>query len=412
MRFFYGWVMLAVVILGLFACYTGQSVGIAVFNPSFRESLDLNHSQVAGAYGVATLLAGGAAFITGAVSDRFGIRRTMTVVVILMGGACIFMLGVHGLISLFFAFLFLRILGHGALPLLVDNTLAMWFHRRLGLVYCVKNIAAAGAVAAIPTLNLWLIHNYGWQRAYAILGIAVWVVMLPLLLFVYRNRPEDVGQCLDGIADTDPHPASEPDSGFRAGSAESANFDLRGALRTRSFWIMIAGNMVAGMVWAGTVFNIVPLFESYGFTDQQAAATMALFAIFMAALQPLAGFLTDRLPLNLLLSVSAAAVTAAMAILLSMNSLWMAHLFAVVFGFGNGLRQVVDSTLWPRYFGRNHLGKIRGCALTAIVVGSSVGPLLLGKSYDHFKSFDISIYIFLGANALLAVVCLFVTRPR
>jgi len=159
---YHGWVMLSVAVLGLFACYPGQTVGISVFNPSYRESLNLSHSELAGAYAIATLVAGFASFVVGSVSDRVGLRRCIGMVVTLLGLACLCTSCVTGLISLFLDFLFLRVLGHGALPLLVDNTLAMWFHRRLGLVIGVKNVAAAGGVAVVPGLNLWLIHHFGW----------------------------------------------------------------------------------------------------------------------------------------------------------------------------------------------------------------------------------------------------------
>ena len=408
---FYGWAMLAVAILALFACYPGQTVGIAAFNPSICESLSLSQSRLAGAYLVATLVAGCAAFLVGAVSDRHGLRSTITVVVVLLGVSCVGMAQVSGLVSLFFAFLVLRVLGHGALPLLVDNTLAMWFHRRLGLVSAVKNVAAAAAVAAVPSLNLLLIHSFGWRWAYALLGIAVLVVVPPLLILVYRERPEDVGQRLDGITESAASPITDGLSSTTGPCSPSFELSLAAASRTRAYWIMIAQYFATGMVWAGTVFNILPLFESHGLTDQQAATTLAVFAISMAAMQPFAGLLSDRLPLNLLLSISSAAVTLAMGILLKMDTVGMAYTFAVSFGLGCGLAGVAGSTLWPRYFGRTHLGKIRGGAQAALVVGSSIGPFLVGASFDYLGSFDVSLLVFLGANALLTLATLFATRP-
>ena len=38
-----------------------------------------------------------------------------------------------------------------------------------------------------------LIDNVGWRWTYALLGVGVWAVMFPILITLYRNRPEDVG---------------------------------------------------------------------------------------------------------------------------------------------------------------------------------------------------------------------------
>ena len=38
--------------------------------------------------------------------------------------------------------------------------------------------------------------------------------------------------------------------------------------------------------------------------------------------------------------------------------------------------------IWPRYFGRKHLGSIQGAGQMAAVVGASVGPLPVGIAFD------------------------------
>ena len=38
--------------------------------------------------------------------------------------------------------------------------------------------------------------------------------------------------------------------------------------------------------------------------------------------------------------------------------------------------------LWPRYFGRNHLGSIQGTGQMIGVVGASLGPLPVGWAFD------------------------------
>ena len=402
--------MLPVALTAQVATTPGQTLGISAFNQSFRDGLNINHSQLSGAYMIATFLASLPIFFIGALMDRYGIRRVMTVVVICLGGACFFIARAHSLVTLFMAFCLLRVFGHGALPLLADNTLAMWFRKRLGTVSGLKNLGITCTVMSVPPLFLWLIHTFGWREAFAILGLGVWALMLPLLLLVFRNRPEEIGQVIDGMRNVPP--CQSPDASTEPPTTASVSLDLKAAARTRAFWILLAQHGIWGLMWAGVIFNITPLFQSRGLTDNQAAATFVTLGLCMALMQLIGGFMADRLPLNLLLAAAVAAKAVGLIFLLSMNRVWTAHAYAAVFGVGQGLAAVVGSTIWARYFGRDHLGKIRACAQTATVAASSLGPFLMAAAYDQFQSFVPPLLLFLALTPPLVVALLFATPPQ
>ena len=82
--------------------------------------------------------------------------------------------------------------------MLARNALAMWFDKRLGLASGLANVGMAIAVGGMPALGFWLIEGYGWRGAYAVLGGAVWLMLFPLLIFVFRDRPEEMGLLPDG----------------------------------------------------------------------------------------------------------------------------------------------------------------------------------------------------------------------
>jgi len=352
---------------------------------------------------VGTLLASLPLSYIGSLMDRHGVRRTTVVIVLLFGGACVFMSQVRGVASLFVAFLLLRMLGQGALSLLAVNTVAMWFHKRLGTVSGLQSLGMAGAMAFLPGGILWLIHQYGWRWAYALLGVAVCVVMLPLLAILFRDRPEDVGLHPDG-ADGPPELA--------AGSDGRRDLDLADALRTRAYWILLVLTVAWAAIGTGLFFNVVPLFESHGLTEAHVAATYRTLAITAAVMQLVGGLLADRMPLNVLMSVSAAGMTAAVALLLGMHSPAAAHAYGAAFGVSQGIGGAAGAAIWARYYGRAHLGKIRGSIATAGVAGSSLGPFVMGAMFDHFGSYDWSLKVFLAVQIPMVVAVLFATPPR
>lgn len=391
----------------------GQTFGIAVFNPSFREALNLTHTQLTGAYMVATLLAAVPLSIVGGLMDRFGIRRMMTIVVLLLGAACIFISQVTGLLMLFFAFFLLRLLGQGSLTLLADNTLAMWFQTRLGTVSGLRSVGVTVATAFVPAILLGLIQMFGWRWTYAILGLLVWVVMLPQLALFFRNRPEDVGQELDGVTtlqnDDAKDKSQNPTSVVRTSRVA---YDLKGAMHTRAYWILLLMNAIFAMVITAITFNILPLFMSRGLAEGSAVAILAAMSISSAAFQIIAGILADRVPLNLLLSLGFVAMTAGVGFLIALGSVMLGYAFAIVFGFGSALLGAVSATVWVRYYGRTHLGKIRGSVWTATVAATSLGPFLMGITYDQINSYGPVLILFLGLLALMAVAVMFATPPK
>jgi MFS family permease len=405
--------MMVISLLAMIFTAPGQTFGVAVFNPSFREALNLTHTQLTGAYMVATLLAAVPLSIVGGLMDRFGIRRVMTIVVILLGVACIFISQVAGLLMLFFAFFWLRFLGQGSLTLLSDNTLAMWFQARLGTVSGLRSVGVTVATAFVPVIILGLIQTFGWRWAYAILGLLVWAVMLPLLALFFRNRPEDIGQAVDGVKATEEDDAREKTQ-IRSSlvGTNRVAYDLQGAMHTRAYWILMLMSAIWGMVITAIIFNILPLFMSRGLTEGNAVAIMAAMSIATAALQIFAGILADRVPLNLLLSMGFLLMTVGVGFLIGLGSVIMGYAFAIFIGVGSATLNAVSATVWVRYYGRKHLGKIRGSVWTATVAASSLGPFLMGITYDQFNSYGPVLALFLGLFAVMVVASIFATPPK
>ncbi len=410
--FYYGWVMLPIAILAQAATSPGQTFGVSIFNPSFQEALGISLSQLTGAYMIGTLMAAVPQPYIGGLMDRFGIRRTMTGVVVLLGLACFYTATVHSIWMLLIAFFLLRMFGQGALSLLASNIPAMWFATRLGRVAGLMNIGVAGATAIVPPVILWMITQLGWRWAYALMGVAVWIILLPILVFLFRNRPEEVGQKLDGFRL--PGTMSTPNFAPAVGESDSKeiSFNLKAAQRTRTYWIMMAQQTLWALIATAIFFNLLPLFTSKGMTAAQAAATYTTLAIATVIAQLVAGALADRTPLNWLLSLALFSMTGAIFVIIAGAAPWLSLGFAILMGITQGFGGVVGGTLWARYYGREHLGKIRGSIFTAAVAGSSVGPFMMGVIYDNTGSYQTSLWIFIVMLIPVAFAALWATPPK
>jgi MFS family permease len=240
----------------------------------------------------------------------------------------------------------------------------------------------------------------------------VWIILLPILLLVFRNRPEDVGQKLDGLplnrnlATPNIVPAvNEPDP-------DEISFNLRAAQRTRAYWIMMATQTLWALIATAIFFNLLPLFSSKGLTDAQAAATYTTLAIATVITQLIAGALADRTPLNWLLSLSLFSMIGSILVIIFGSQVWLGAAYAILMGMTQGFGGVVGGTLWARYYGREHLGKIRGSIFTAGVAGSSIGPFIMGLLYDNTGSYQTSLWLFVVMLIPVAVAALWATQPK
>ena len=408
--FYYGWIMLPIAMMALIATSPGQTFGVSAFNSSLREALGLTHSQLTGAYMLGTLLAAVPQSWFGALRDRYGIRRVMMMVVICLGFACLFISQVRNLTMLFFAFFSLRTFGQGALTLLATNTPAMWFQRRLGRVAALMGVGSAAATAILPPFVLWLIRQTEWRTAYATLGVMVWVVMLPLLFTLFRNKPEDVDQLIDGAHALSANQPVAPVT--ETAVSPHPSFTLKEAIRTRSYWIFLFTFVCWGMIVTAVTFNLFPLFESAGLSAQNAAATFTTLAGIMIVTQLIGGVLADKMRLNQLAAISLTLLTISMLFLVNLQAVWMGQLYAIFAGLGQGFLGAVNNTVWVRYFGRQNLGKIRGSIGTATVAGSSLGPFSMGFNFDQTGSFSLSLWAFTAIFAILIAATLFGTPPH
>jgi MFS family permease len=427
--------MLPVAIAVMVASSPGQTFCVTYFNDPIATALGLSQTSLSTIYMVSTLLAAATLPFVGAAADRIGLRWATVLVAAAFGMACAGMALAGGIVSLAFAFFALRALGPGALVLLSNNMLAAWFHRRLGAVTGANSFFMSIAMGGVPWVALALIGGYGWRWAYVMLGASVWMLVLPLVVIFFRNRPEEVGQSIDGdvrepgreapdrsaagafaIAQAEASVAT-PDLSLpmdelpTAASLSDDGLSFAEARRERSFWILLLGMAAWTMVGTGMIFAIVPLFKSRGLTEVHAATAYTLQTLAQAMMQLSGGLLSRFATARRLLAVALGGIATSAAVLAT-GWLWATTPAYVIYGAGQGLMTIVAGTSWAHYFGRKHLGKIRGASMMAAIGGSSIGPVVLGVSLDYLGGFAPGLWLLAASAAVIALAAPLATPPR
>lgn len=415
---YYGWYMLPLAMLAMFASSPGQTYCVAMYNDRIREALALSRSQLAAAYTGGTILSSLLISVIGWGMDRLGLRTVLLAALGMFCGACLLLATAQNWWWLLAAFFFLRMLGPGTLALLSGNVLPFWFSRRLGRVESLRQLSAPASIAIASALNAWLLHVSGWRWAYFWWGCGLWIVLFPLYFFAFRNRPTPEEQA--AFLARSPAPP-EPDPGVQSKRTlllEVARYDLTltQATKTLAFWVIAAGTALYAMNFTGVTFNMVSIIADHGVTSSEAellaAQMFTASAIAMACSQILGGYLADFVPPRWPMFTGLICMSAALLMLQWVHGPWSALLTGAVMGTSQGMFGSSTGPLWARYFGLAHLGKIRGFVMSLMVAASSLGPLLAGWVRETWGSFSPALITFALLPIPVALCVSLVQPPR
>lgn len=392
----------------------GQTFAISAFTPALLDSLNLTQSRLGLAYMLGTLFAAFPLWIVGRSTDRIGLKPVACVVVVGLAGACVFASSVSSFTGLLAAFFLLRFLGQGSMSLLSNNTTAMWFRHRIGRVSAFISIGSAVAFGWVPDWLSTSIEAIGWRSTYRWIAVLLVGCLLPVLLLLYRNRPEDVGQSVDGVRLSPPDssaPESSAERSSKAGTDEIAGVELGTALRSFSYYIIGFSNIVWAMAGTGVLFYLFKLCSERGLSEDDARLLFKILGMSMLAAQLFGGVLSDFLKLHRLFGLGTALVAISLVWLWVDPSLLGARLFATLFGAGQGMLISVTGVVMVRFYGRRHLGSIRGTIWCGTVAGSGCGPLIMGTLMDRVGSYDPAIAAFALAMTPLSIAAWWIRPP-
>lgn len=418
-RIFYGWVMLGIAIAMALATMPSQTILVSLFNNSFREAMGLSVTQLSAAYTVGTILAAFPIAWVGRQADKHGLRIVVGIIIIVYAGSLILLGRVGNVVLLGGTFFLIRFLGQGSLGMLAGHTIAMWFERRLGRVNSVLAIAGFAAGSAIfPQPAAWLIIRVGAADTLLILAGIVLLLVLPAVIFIFRNKPEDIGQHLDG--DEFNHITHDELHGGKPPVNDPA-FTVKQTIRTSAYWIIVTIMCSHGLIGTGLIFHMQEMLRAAGLanvSERQTALAIQPWPITFGISMLLTGWLADKFQPQRLLPVGPLLMGVACVLCLAPSIGWVEtdHIVIVMatamgtFGFGMGFSVAVSNPTIARYFGRTNHGAIRGTTMSAGVAATGIGPLLMGGAYELANYSFTPILIVFACSALPLTICGFLLR--
>ena len=382
----YGWIILGAGTFGSFMTLPGQTAGVSVFFDPITADLGISRTSASVAYAAGTLAGILPAPVIGRWIDRRGPRVTATIIAGGLALACAFMSMVQSATMLLVGFALLRGAAIGGLSLVSQQVVNLWFVRRRGIAAAAASLGLAAGSMVFPKLIDGLISFYGWRGAYFALAGLVALTILPVAAALFRERPEKFGLSTDaGLPLAVEEPREEP------------SFTRELALRTGVFWLLCAAGFLTNAIGTALLLNHFSIMQTAGIPHGDALVLLSLLAGVQAVATLGTGFLVDRYEPRRLVPLSMAMLALASGLPAFGSGNAISVLYALGLGGAYGSQQAINAAGYAQYFGRDHLGAIRGASFVFGIAGAAFGPLPFAASIDWTGSYAA---VLLGCCAL------------
>jgi MFS family permease len=406
--FFYGW---WIVLAGTAIFVVSSGIGFyghGVFLDPIRTLHGWSKASVSIAITLYFFTAGVSGIVVGRQVDKFGPTRLLVSGSLVVGIAFLLLSRIHTLWQLYTVY-FLMAIGWSGTSVIPVNALIMnWFVLKRGqAMSLVMTGLSVGGIVMVP-LAAFLISRWGLKVALPILGAMFWTVVIPLAVFVIKQRPSDIGQFPDGLSASSS--LDRTGVGHLSYESQMRKWTGREAMGTVTFWAIVVAFFLAMTCQVSYLVHQVSFLSAYlGFAGAAMAVSITAAASIVGRLSM--GVFIDRLDkrhvtIGLLILQAIAVLGLAYS-----NHLAVLYLGTMAFGLTMGCIVMMQSLIIGECFGMRSFATVSGLAGVFVQVGAAIGPTIAGMIYDATQSYRIAFTIFAAASVLAMFAIVFAKPP-
>ncbi len=400
-RIYFGWYIVAGSVVANGMSVTLQGYANGVFFVPMSDELGWTRAEFAFAVTAGSFVTAAAGAVFGGIIDRRGGRA------LAFGGAvlaAVSLVAISELTELWQWYLLragvLAVAAALAGTLVVHAVLSKWFEHRRGRAIGIAALGLSLAGVLTPNLLTPYVDAEGWRAGWRLLAVATFVLLVPVAL-LFRRQPEDAGLLPDGR-----QPGAPPRRDRRGALLVDAHSLTRAeAVRTSSMWLLIVAFGLAGLSFLSLGTLTIPILTDSGFDRTTAAAMLSLFALPGLLTRIGWGLAAERVHARYLAVLAFGCLAAGVAVIvpgtLNLNTPLVAIGFLV---FGTGIAGLIpmQELVWASFFGRRHIGAVRGVGMPFQLGISAPGPIVVSAYFDRVGDYT-GVLIALGAMAVVAI---------
>lgn len=360
-----------------------------VFFQPLSAEFNWSRTEISGALTASQLGLAAAGPLHGYLIDKLGVRPLLLFSIVFLGvslGSLYWL--TPSLIHFYLCFILMNVLGASASPLGYSRIIVGLFDRRRGLALGIALSGVGLGAMVLPPLVQQLISHFDWRGAYVGLGIAA---LIPLLF----------NSWLFNSSNSSASPVT------RRSAAPLKPSPGVGALKSnaRTFLLLIVIFIALGCVSVGVFAHFIPLLTDSGIDREDAAWLAGVIGLSVVLGRACIGWLIDVVHAPFVMSVIALGLMLTCWLLSAHPSgiaLWVA---AVLLGLGLGAEVDLLSFLVSRYWPAKLFGTVYGPLFGMFMIGTGVGPLVIGLLYDVRGDYVLALSAAAGCALLVAVLC-------
>jgi len=359
-----------------------------VFLKPLATSFHWSRTQVSLAFTLAALTVAGCSPFIGRLLDRFPARRIVLPCMIIYAAAVgsLAFLTPH-LWHLYAVFIILGIVGNGTAQLGYARVVSAWFDKQRGRALAAVMAGSGLGSMVFPPFAQALISGYGWRIAYAVLGILILAVGIPMAAaFLYE--PEG--------------PVSH--------AREIARETVGKSVWSAPFLGIALALLLFSFATNGLNAHWAALLTDAGSPAAQAALVLSIAGLATLLSKLSTGYLLDHFRAGRVAAALVALSAFGFVLILVAHAQWLSVMSAVLVGIGMGAESDAVPYLLTRYFGLGRFSELYGYTWCVYAVAGATGPVAMGAVFDRTGSYRIMLGIALAMVITASVV--FGALPR
>ncbi|RNB82613.1 MFS transporter [Brevibacillus nitrificans] len=281
-------------------------------------------------------------------------------------------------------------------PVLINQ----WFQKNNGLALGIMS-AAGGALGAIsqPVVGK-MIATDGWRASYLSVGIAVILIVVPIVLLLIRKKPADKGLLPYGMGE-------EKGKGSRSlGEANNKGVTLAAARKSSAFYALVIFFFLVTSI-ASFSMHIPTYLMNKGFDVTFAGNVMGTYMVGVLIGSLVIGYLSDKIGTkNTALFTMIAGLMAILLLIFSASSTFVISFAVGLFGFISSSIGTLGPALTSSLFGNKEYSQIYSNASLGLAISSVVALPAYGYVFDFTGSYTLVLYAIVGM-LLINIVCVF-----
>jgi len=258
-----------------------------------------------------------------------------------------------------------------------------------------------GMSLLVPAVT-WLIVTTNWRTAYMVIAGLVFVLMLPLCIWVVRDSPESMGLTADG-APPEPHSGTLPPERVAAASA----------IQTLAFWQLGGSFFTCGFSMSLLSAHGIPMLTDHGYSPMFSSWALGVLGGSSIGFTVMLGALSDRIGRRPVLSaIYAGRILIFAGFFLIRDNPTAILAIAVLGGMTMAGTGSMTSSLTADIYGRFSVSSVFGYIFLVHQTGSAIGSWLAGILFETTGGYGPAFAVACVFLAVASVVALNIDQRR